>query len=188
MGGHRARQSILRSVAGAVGRWDAFAASLLRLDELSVDRLNSLTRRRPTARWLASATASWLASVEIALMLALGAQGRRGSVVRMLLAVAIVYVASEALGSRWRRERPFARHSTVETLVAHRPGRSFPSRHVASALAMASIGHAAHPRLGRAMAWLAWLLGLSRVAAGLHYPSDVLAGALLGRVVGRLLR
>ena len=41
MGGHRARQSILRSVAGAAGRWEAFAASLLRLDELSVDRLNT---------------------------------------------------------------------------------------------------------------------------------------------------
>ena len=37
------------------------------------------------------------------------------------------------------------------------------------------------------MAGLAWLLGLSRVAAGLHYPSDVLAGAVLGTVIGRVL-
>ena len=72
--------------------------------------------------------------------------------------------------------------------MAHSAGRSFPSRHVASGLAMAWVAGRAHRRLGLAMAGVAWLLGLSRVAAGLHYPSDVLSGALLGSVVGRLLR
>jgi membrane-associated phospholipid phosphatase len=37
------------------------------------------------------------------------------------------------------------------------------------------------------MAIVAWLLGVSRIAAGLHYPSDVLAGAALGGAIGRLL-
>jgi membrane-associated phospholipid phosphatase len=54
-------------------------------------------------------------------------------------------------------------------------------------LAMAAIGGREHPGLGRTMTIVAWLLGASRVAAGLHYPSDVLAGALLGRVAGYLL-
>jgi membrane-associated phospholipid phosphatase len=72
--------------------------------------------------------------------------------------------------------------------VAHTAERSFPSRHVASGLAMAAIGRDAHPKLGAAMAAVAWLLGLSRVAAGLHYPSDVLAGAALGRALGYLLQ
>jgi undecaprenyl-diphosphatase len=53
---------------------------------------------------------------------------------------------------------------------------------------MASIGGRTHPVLGLTMSVVAWLLGLSRVATGLHYPSDVLAGALLGGVIGRLLR
>ena len=53
---------------------------------------------------------------------------------------------------------------------------------------MAAIGRRAHPHLGLAMTSVAWLLGLSRVATGLHYPSDVLAGALLGSIIGRLLR
>jgi len=175
-------------VAGAARRWDALLALLLRLDETSVDRLNAATRRWPGARWAASVTAGWLATAEVVLMLALGVAGRRGAVVRMLLAVSAVYVGSEALGMSWRRERPFARHSTVQELIAHRPGRSFPSRHVASAVAMASIGRRAHPRLGGVMGWLGWLLGMSRVAAGLHYPSDVLAGAALGVLVGRLFR
>jgi undecaprenyl-diphosphatase len=70
----------------------------------------------------------------------------------------------------------------------HGPQRSFPSRHVASALAMASIGGRSNRRIGAAMTCLAWLLAISRVAAGLHFPSDILAGAVLGKVVGRLLR
>jgi undecaprenyl-diphosphatase len=53
---------------------------------------------------------------------------------------------------------------------------------------MAAIGGAAHPRLGTAMAFVAWLLGLSRVAAGLHYPSDVLVGAALGQAIGQFVR
>jgi undecaprenyl-diphosphatase len=53
---------------------------------------------------------------------------------------------------------------------------------------MAAIGGRAHPLLGSAMAGVAALLGLSRIAVGLHYPSDVVAGALLGSLVGRLLR
>ena len=41
---------------------------------------------------------------------------------------------------------------------------------------------------GVAMTIVAAMLGLSRVAAGLHYPSDVLAGAIVGLVVGRRAR
>jgi undecaprenyl-diphosphatase len=145
-------------------------------------------KRHPASRLAAALGARWLATAEVILMLVLGAFGRGGDVVRMLLAVGTIYAASEGLGRAWRRERPFARLADIERLLAHRPERSFPSRHVASALAMAAIGSRSHRGLGRAMAWLGWLLGISRVAAGLHYPSDVLTGAMLGALVGWLLR
>jgi membrane-associated phospholipid phosphatase len=187
MGRHRARQSILREVADA-GMWRMLLARLQHLDERTAHLVNASANRWPSARLLSAAAASWLANVEILLMLALGAGGRHASVVRMLVAVATVYAATEVLGMAWRRDRPFTRQHSIRELIAHRPGRSFPSRHVASALAMASIGQRAHPRLGRVMAVLGWFLGCSRIAAGVHYPSDVLAGALLGVLVGRLLR
>jgi membrane-associated phospholipid phosphatase len=53
---------------------------------------------------------------------------------------------------------------------------------------MAVIIQPAARRTARTMALLAAALGLSRIRAGLHYPSDVAAGALLGYVVGRALR
>jgi undecaprenyl-diphosphatase len=157
-------------------------------DRAGVAGLNAAVRRSVARRTLTRLAASGLAGVEVLLMSSLAIGGRRGSAARMLCAVGLVYVISEALGMRWQRQRPFAVLHEVEALVPHAQERSFPSRHVASGLAMAVIGGRAHPRLGVAMACVAWILGLSRVAAGLHYPSDVLAGALLGSALGRLLQ
>jgi membrane-associated phospholipid phosphatase len=161
-----------------------FGKQLLALDAVVARALNASIRRSRRGQQLASAAATGLAGAEIALMLGLAARGQLRLTLRMLIAVGAVYGACELIGVAWRRERPFAGIDEVDQLVGHRPGRSFPSRHVASGVAMATIGYRAHPRLGRTMALLAWLLGLSRVAAGLHYPSDVLAGVALGRVVG----
>jgi membrane-associated phospholipid phosphatase len=177
-------QSILcrvESSEGVVGR-------LLRRDAALAIALNALVRRSDVARTLAVGAATGLAGVEVALMGALAIAGRRRSAGRMLAAVGLVYLGSEVLGRVWQRERPFAHLGEVDGLVPHTARRSFPSRHVASGLAMAAIGQRAHPLLGTTMAAVAGLLGLSRVAAGLHYPSDIVAGALLGSLIGRVLR
>ena len=120
-------------------------------------------------------------------MLLLALSGRRRSALRMLLAVGAVYAASELLGRVWPRPRPFERLSDVTPLASHSAGRSFPSRHVASGLAMAAVGGQEHPGLGPLMGGVAWLLGLSRIAAGLHYPTDVAAGAALGHLIGYIV-
>lgn len=161
-------------------------AAVLRADDTLVCALNSTARRSPAAAAAVGRLAAWLAGVEVLLMLALALAGRRDSAVRMLVAVGLVYLLSDALGAIWARQRPFARLSNIAALTSHTPQRSFPSRHLASALAMAAVGGRAHHRLGAAMATVGWVLGLSRVAAGLHYPSDLIGGALLGAGVGWL--
>jgi undecaprenyl-diphosphatase len=158
--------------------------TLLRADDALVGALNSRARRSPLAASAVGRVAAWLAGVEVLLMLALALAGRRDSALRMFAAVGLVYLLSDALGAIWPRQRPFARLVEVEALATHSPERSFPSRHVASALAMAAVGGRAHPRLGTAMASVGWVLGVSRVTAGLHYPSDVIGGALLGAGIG----
>ena len=149
---------------------------------------NRWARASPVVASGVGLMAERLAGVEILLMLLLGLSGRRGSALRMLAAVGSIYIASELIGQLWPRVRPFERFGDVTPLAPHSPSRSFPSRHVASGLAMAAIGGQEHRRLGRLMAAVAWLLGISRVAAGLHYPTDVVAGAALGKLVGHLLK
>jgi membrane-associated phospholipid phosphatase len=158
---------------------------LSRLDAEIARRTNVAVRASSRASALTAFAADNLAPVEVALMLVLALRGQHPLAARMLVAVGTVYVACEALGRLWPRPRPFERLRDVEALTPHEPGRSFPSRHVASGLVMASIGGS---RLSGLMAIVAWLLGASRIAAGLHYPSDVLGGAALGVGIGYALR
>jgi membrane-associated phospholipid phosphatase len=164
------------------------ARSVRRLDRVVAHRLNRLARRWPPGAAAVRLGAAYLAGGQVALMLLVGASGRPLATLRMLAAVGVVYGLVELAGRRWARARPFARLERVQSLVPHDPERSFPSRHVASAVAMAMVADRHRPRLGRLMRLVAGLLALSRVGAGLHYPSDVAVGAALGVVVGLALR
>ena len=64
-----------------------------------------------------------------------------------------------------------------------RPDPSFPSDHAAAAFAIAFAILAFSRRAGMRFLVAATLIGLSRIALGLHYPSDVIAGRVrrLGR-------
>lgn len=161
------------------------------LEEL--DRGLARLARSRAGRWrrldrLMVLAARWGSWAEIALLAALALSGRRGpgAAARTFAALGLAQALVLALGRRVGRPRPFSGEPDWPPLVAHHPGRSFPSRHVASAFAMATVASAAHRPIGRAMALLGGALGLSRVYCGLHYPSDVLAGALLGVCCGRL--
>src|SRR5579864_2873287 len=158
------------------------------LDDGLTLALNRAMQRSPRLARLVGAAARGLAGVEVGLMLLLALTGRRRSALEMLTYVGVVYVICEALGRLWPRRRPFERLFGVRSPAPHSPGRSFPSRHVASGLVMAAIGGEEHSHLGALMSGVAWLLGLSRVLVGLHYPSDVVAGALLALVTTTVRR
>ncbi|HYU18599.1 MAG TPA: phosphatase PAP2 family protein [Chloroflexota bacterium] len=53
---------------------------------------------------------------------------------------------------------------------------------------MATVAFPAAPRIAGLMAVLGAVLAVSRVHVGLHYPSDVIAGAVIGLLVGLLCR
>ena len=61
-----------------------------------------------------------------------------------------------------------------------------PSGHTAAAVAFASGASRALPALGLPLHALAALVGYSRVHTGVHYPGDVVAGAVLGAVLAEL--
>jgi undecaprenyl-diphosphatase len=81
------------------------------------------------------------------------------------------------------RERPFITHSSI--VCAGRPldRFSFPSGHTLHAVSFTMVIGSSLPVVGWLLAPVAVLIALSRVVLGLHYPSDVLAGGLLGAAV-----
>ncbi len=79
--------------------------------------------------------------------------------------------------------RPFLYFSSVNPLVTFGGYDSFPSGHAAFYTALATALTLYHPRTGALFYLLALVIGVSRIAVGVHYPVDVLAGFAFGVVV-----
>ena len=98
-----------------------------------------------------------------------------------LAAAAIAMVTNQAISHLWERPRPFAAHRALTHLLSTpSPDPSFPSDHAAAAFAIAFAVLACSRRAGILFLAAATLIALSRVALGLHYPSDVVAGMFVG--------
>lgn len=75
----------------------------------------------------------------------------------------------------------------VHLLVGCGSGFSFPSSHAANLFGQAFFFLPVFPRSGKFLIPLAVLVALSRVFVGVHYPGDILAGAILGTAVGLVI-
>jgi undecaprenyl-diphosphatase len=158
----------------------------------SVD--DGLVRAAAGLRWapltalMTLLSAWWVKGIAIA---ALGAvadlrrRPRRIPPTPLVAAVAILTAswASSALKDVFDRVRPPLADHAIGALVAVPRDASFPSGHAATAFAAAGVVALLHPRLRVAALGLAALVALSRVYLGVHYPSDVLAGAVLGLAI-----
>ncbi len=84
--------------------------------------------------------------------------------------------------------RPFVEHE-VNLLVAKEPSPGFPSGHslTSFALATATLMHHHRKNFGKISMVIAFLVSFSRIYVGVHYPSDVLGGMILGFGVSYLL-
>lgn len=111
-----------------------------------------------------------------------GAPGRRAAGTGLLsiaLASSVVNAVAKSLARRRRPDRlahrvPEARHVPMPT------SRSLPSGHAASAFAFATgVGHVL-PHDAVALHGLAAVVAYSRVHTGVHFPGDVILGALIG--------
>jgi membrane-associated phospholipid phosphatase len=110
-----------------------------------------------------------------------------GCVVFALLLIPTLIVSNELcdlLKSWVGRVRP-CMVLPIEPLVGRLSSPSFPSAHAANMAALTALGGMLGGwRVALALLWLPLLVGLSRVYVGVHYPSDVLGGWLIGGLIG----
>ena len=129
---------------------------------------------------------SWIGQlglIWIAIALVLAVLWRRPSV---FLTVVVADAIADGLADLGKaivhRHRPYEHQLGPST-----SSWSFPSGHAATSFACATVLSAYAPRWRVPFFLLATLIALSRLYNGVHYPTDVLAGALLGVLVGWLV-
>lgn len=175
VGGGMIRAVVTEFAAVDVAVYDAVASS----------RTPTLDRTMSSSSRAANRSALWFA-IAGALAVAGGRRGRlaaRDGVAAIGMASAAVNLGLKQVASR---KRP------LRDEVALAQGRrvrmpssaSFPSGHTASAFAFATAVGQRIPALWLPLRGLALLVGYSRVHTGVHYPGDVVAGAVVGSACG----
>ena len=142
--------------------------------------------------WVFVQLSGWWVKSVLIVAIALGADlvSRSRLPVGALVATAAYFGAvglSSWLKNVFDRPRPSVADPAVHPLVAVPHSSSMPSGHATGAFAAAVAVGLVHPRLRRPLVALAALIALSRVWLGVHYPTDVLAGAALGTGVAVLV-
>ena len=103
----------------------------------------------------------------------------------LVLGGSMVYLFNIAVSMWWWRPRPFVMLDVTPLINVSAASKSFPSDHASLAFFIAFLLSQYQKKWWWAYI-VAGLVGLGRVAVGVHYPSDILAGVVVGLAFGYL--
>ncbi len=129
--------------------------------------------------------ALWVAVLLLLPWLDVAGGGRRS--LQMLQLGALDLIVYYTLKRSTRRRRPFERCDDIHACLKVPDAFSFPSGHTLHAFAFALLLSSFYPALAPLLWGFAGLVGLARVVLGLHFPSDVVFGALIGTATASLV-
>ena len=153
-------------------------------------RLNRKCQQRRTVRELFTAVSKlgdgmfWYAL--IFLLPAIYGERAAAVSVRMAAVGVVGVLLYKYLKSRLVRERPYISLAGIVPGTPALDRYSFPSGHTLHAVSFTILATASFPELAWLLAPFAMLVAASRVVLGLHYPSDVAAGAIIGATLAAL--
>ncbi|MGQ9469084.1 MAG: phosphatase PAP2 family protein [Nitrososphaerales archaeon] len=105
----------------------------------------------------------------------------------LAIAVIISGILGLALKAILYRPRPYELLTGINLLGLEEYGSSFPSGHSFRAFAGSTLMFRSYGRIASPLLALSLAVALSRIYLGVHYPTDVIAGALLGLTVANLI-
>lgn len=116
-----------------------------------------------------------------------GVEVDRVGALSALIAAGLAFATNQVISHFWARPRPFTSHPGVHLLIPHSADASFPSDHVATAVAISVMLLAIHRRLGILVLAISLLVGYARVYVGDHYPGDVVGGLVVGGIAAAVI-
>lgn len=102
------------------------------------------------------------------------------SIIVSAVTLAGVYIMRKLIN----RQRPYEKFMTASLIAKDKKGQSFPSNHAACGFVIAMTGFSVSPLLGFILLAVALLIALTRIFAGVHFISDVIAGVTIGVLMG----
>lgn len=107
-------------------------------------------------------------------------------ILKALFAGFLARLITEVMRQLWFRERPFVSNNVNLFFDYSQKESSFPSAHAGFYFALSTVIYLFNKKLGIIFYIASIAVSLNRVFVGIHWPSDILVGAILGVLVGFL--
>ena len=139
---------------------------------------------------LITSVKNWYIVYILGFILLIVRHGTQGRICTAMLCLSVLI--TDPLNSRivkpyFNRVRPSTSVTDSRVLVPDNGGKSFPSTHATNNFAAAFILSFFYPKRKHLWYFVASMIAFSRVYVGVHYPGDVIAGAIEGVIIAFLL-
>lgn len=153
------------------------------MDYLIFQKLNSFVGRWPLLDSFAVFCAEYLGYVLVFILFIFflkDSKKYKPILIKSLLAAIFSrFIVTEIIRFFWERPRPFVENS-VNLLLEHSASPSFPSGHAAFFFGFSAMVYFHDKKTGIMFLIASFFVSIFRVYGGIHWPSDILAGALIG--------
>lgn len=141
----------------------------------------------PVMVWITTLGDKGMIWIAATIVLLIPKKTRKIGMMSALALIGSLIINNEIIKNLVRRPRPFYTFTELTTVIPRPSQFSFPSGHTSASFAAATVFFRNLPKkAGVPAIVLASLIGFSRLYLGVHYPTDVLGGALLGSFLGYL--